>query len=49
MSQTASLVSRKPDGLAAVFRVWRLARSGVYRRLAPRPPTSPGRRGPIRR
>ena len=31
MSRAVSPVSGKPYGLAAVCRVWRLARSGVYR------------------
>ena len=31
MSQVISPVTGKPYGLAAVCRVWRLARSGVYR------------------
>jgi putative transposase len=47
MSQTTSPVSGKPYGLAAVCRVWRLARSGVYRGLAPPSETPPGRRGPV--
>ncbi len=47
MSRAVSPVSGKPDGLAVVCRVWRLARSGVYRhRLSP-PDTPPGRRGPM--
>src|SRR5258708_9767850 len=48
MSRAVSPVSGKPYGLAAVCRVWRLARSGVYRH--PSPPRSdtppPRRRGP---
>lgn len=47
MSRVLSPVSGKPYGLAAVCRVWRLARSGVYRHqaaLADRPSL---RRGPI--
>jgi putative transposase len=47
MSQAVSSVSGKPYGLAAVCRVWRLARSGVYRRQSPSTDTPPGRRGPI--
>jgi putative transposase len=47
MSRAVSPVSDKPYGLAAVCRVWRLARSGVYRHQAPPPDTSPGRRGPM--
>jgi putative transposase len=46
MSPAISPVSGKPYGLAAVCRVWRIARSGVYRHLAPPDPTPPGRRGP---
>lgn len=46
MSQTLSPVSGRPYGLAAVCRVWRLARSGVYRHLAPTPAAPPQRRGP---
>ena len=34
MSGTTSPVTGKPYGLAAVCRVWRLARSGVYRHLS---------------
>ena len=48
MSRAVSPVSGKPYGVAAVCRVWRLARSGVYRH--PSPPRSdtppPRRRGP---
>jgi hypothetical protein len=55
MSRAASPVSGKPYGPAAVCRVWRLARSGVYRHQASPPDmppdtppdTPPGRRGPI--
>ena len=47
MSRAVSPVSDKPYGLAAVCRVWRFARSGVYRHQAPPPDTSPGRRGPM--
>jgi transposase InsO family protein len=47
MSAVASPVSGQPYGLAAVCRVWRLARSGVYRHRAPPPATPPRRRGPI--
>ena len=42
MSRQVSPVSGKPHGLAAVCRVWRLARSGVYRHRAPAPPQRPG-------
>ena len=39
MSRVLSPVTGKPYGLAAVCRVWQLARSGVYRHLSagPRP------------
>jgi putative transposase len=47
MSHVTSPVSGKPYGLATVCRVWRMARSGVYRHLAPVPATPPRRRGPI--
>ena len=46
MSRQVSPVSGRPHGLAAVCRVWRLARSGVYRHRALAPPQSPQRRGP---
>lgn len=46
MSRVTSLVSGKSYGLATVCRVWRLARSGVYRHLAPAPAGPPQRRGP---
>ena len=46
MSRATSPVSGKPYGLATVCRVWRLARSGVYRHQAPPPDMPPGRRGP---
>jgi putative transposase len=47
MSRALSPVSGKPYGLAAVCRVWRLARSGVYRHLST-PAASPAqRRGPL--
>ena len=36
MSRVISPVTGKPYGLAAVCRVWRLARSGVYRHLSAR-------------
>ena len=52
MSRAVSPVSGKPYGLAAVCRVWRLARSGVYRHLSPpRSDTPPParRRGPTAR
>jgi transposase InsO family protein len=47
MSRQVSLVSGKPYGLAVVCRVWRLARSGVYRQRAPAPPRPLQRRGPV--
>jgi putative transposase len=47
MSRTISPISDRPYGLAAVCRVWRLARSGVYRHQAPPPETPPRKRGPI--
>jgi hypothetical protein len=46
MSCATSPASGRPYGLAAVCRVWRLARSGVYRHQAPPPNTPPKRRGP---
>ncbi len=46
MSAVSSPVSGKPYGLAAVCRVWRAARSGVYRHRTPPPATPPRRRGP---
>jgi putative transposase len=45
MSRVISPVTGKPYGLAAVCRVWRLARSGVYRHLSAPPPAQ--RRGPL--
>ncbi len=47
MSRIISPVTGKPYGLAAVCRVWRLARSGVYRQLSASPPTAAQRRGPL--
>ena len=47
MSRTVSPVSGGPYGLAAVCRVWRLARSGVYRHRAPPSPAPPRRPGPV--
>src|SRR5690242_9221038 len=47
MSRVISPVTGKPYGLAAVCRVWRLARSGVYRHLSPSPPLLAQRRGPL--
>jgi putative transposase len=46
MSRVTSPVTGRSYGLATVCRVWRLARSGVYRRLAPAPAAPPQRRGP---
>jgi hypothetical protein len=43
MSRAISPITGKPYGLAAVCRVWRLARSGVYRQQS----TAPQRRGPV--
>ena len=47
MSSATSPVSGKPYGLAAVCRVWRLARSGIYRHQSPPPATAARRRGPL--
>ena len=47
MSRTVSQVSGKPYGLAVVCRVWRLARSSVYRGRAPAPPGPRHRPGPV--
>lgn len=47
MSRTISPVNGKPYGLAVVCRVWRLARSGVYRHQPPLPAVPPRRRGPV--
>jgi putative transposase len=47
MSETVSPVSGRRYGLATVCRVWRLARSGVYRHLKPPPSTPPGRPGSV--
>ncbi len=50
MSRTVSPASGKPYGLALVCRVWRLARSGVYRHRAPAalgPRRRPGPVGPL--
>jgi putative transposase len=46
MSRVVSPVSGKPYGLAAVCRVWRLARSGVYRHRT-QPAATPRRPGPM--
>src|SRR4051812_14493921 len=45
MSRTLSPVTGKPYGLALVCRVWRLARSGVYRHRSV--PPARQRRGPL--
>ena len=47
MSRTVSPISGKPYGLAMVCRIWRLARSGIYRHRAPQPASPPQRRGPV--
>ncbi len=50
MSRTASPSSGKPYGVAAVCRTWGLARTTVYRHLAPvrqAPPRRPGPIGPM--
>jgi putative transposase len=47
MSRIVSPVRGRPYGLAAVCRVWRLARSGVYRRRAAAPTAPPRRPGPV--
>jgi putative transposase len=47
MSQAISPVSGRRYGLAAVCRVWRIARSGVYRHQAPPVPPSAARPGPV--
>jgi len=46
MSEAVSPVNGRQYGLATVCRIWRVARSGVYRHLRP-PTTSPGRPGPV--
>ena len=46
MSRVISPVTGKPYGLAAVCRVWRLARSGVYRHLSTPAALPAQRRGP---
>jgi transposase InsO family protein len=47
MSRVIAPVTGKPYGLAAVCRVWRLARSGVYRHLSASPLMAVQRRGPL--
>ena len=46
MSRVISPIIGKPYGLAAVCRVWRLARLGVYRHLSASQPPPAQRRGP---
>jgi putative transposase len=46
MSRVTSPVTGRSYGLATVCQVWRLARSGVYRHLAPAAAAPPQRRGP---
>jgi transposase InsO family protein len=46
MSRALSPVTGNPYGLAAVCRVWRLARSGLYRHLCASQPPPAQRRGP---
>jgi len=46
MSESVSPVRGRRYGLATVCRVWRVARSGVYRHLTP-PAIPPGRPGPV--
>ena len=47
MSRTRSPVSRRPYGLAAVCRAWKVARSGIYRHHRPASSTPARRPGPI--
>ena len=47
MSRAASPGTGKPYGLARVCRVWRAARSTVYRRRAPPREVPPRRPGPV--
>jgi len=47
MSRVISPVTGRPYGLAAVCRVWRVARSGVYRLLTISPSPTVQRRGPL--
>ncbi len=47
MSRSPSPSTGKPYGLALVCRVWRVARSTVYRHRAPARQTPPRRPGPV--
>jgi hypothetical protein len=47
MSRTASPGTGRPYGLALVCRIWRLARSTVYRHRAPARQAPPRRPGPV--
>jgi putative transposase len=47
MSRSLSPVTGKPHGFATVCRVWRLARSGVYRHLSTSTHPTAQRRGPL--
>ena len=47
MSRALSPVTGKPYGLAAVCRVWQVARSGIYRHLSAWPPMAVQRRRPL--
>jgi len=47
MSEAVSPASGHRYGLARVCRVWRVARSGIYRHLTPSSSTPPGRPGPV--
>jgi putative transposase len=47
MSRRVSPVSGRPHGLAVVCRVWRLARSTVYRHREPPRAAAPRRPGPV--
>jgi putative transposase len=46
MSRTASPNTGRPYGVAAVRRIWRVARATVYRHRAPARQTPPRRPGP---
>lgn len=47
MSRRVSPVSSKPYGLAVICRVWRIARSGIYRHRAAHSASPSQRRGPV--